>query len=663
LSKLAELPDPEVTQLLIRALSHADETVRKCAAVLLVTRRSHLALPGLLARYREEARPDLRAAMAGAIVASGPSAVSDLDPAEPATPQTRLWRCTLAARRRDAAAAAEIVTIATDPKADWQLRRAAIFAAAWLPIEAALEPMIPAIMRERSPLTQDQTTELECHQLMFGIVPIDLKGGFEQIFRRGRGKFIEFFEEVFELCRPESLFNESRPTAAELAGWLFDRLQQDGFPADQAALSRLSNELHVPLLQAALVRSLRICGRPQDIEALLSSSPSAWFTVKCLMERRRAGARDADFASRLRALVTASPYGAVPCVAAVLDELTKAGAAATDQPPPIVLQPPAAVSRASPAPVRRLTYDEAVSVLTNRSVSLDPNQTIVLEPLSQEQFERLAKLADPAKDYFPSVEKYVAGVTFTRGSHLVARRIVTSTCAETQAAIIRPAIAAANRFRVPLEWHETSLTSLFPTGYVDRLLASLVAEGDSDRFYTELDANSDQLLPRLCRAAVATPAAKYADARIVPIILRHVSLGSDEVFETLCTLALELNGTEVDPVLAALLYRFVQSFDLKSPLQQHTMNQGLWRGFNQLTRHPRFELIAGWQTRLAMLLQVQLSWYRRDTIIEVLGRSPRCYLLIEAELLKIKNWRHFNCDPIDQLDAMAERLFPELLES
>lgn len=115
-------------------------------------------------------------------------------------------------------------------------------------------------------------------------------------------------------------------------------------------------------------------------------------------------------------------------------------------------------------------------------------------------------------------------------------------------------------------------------------------------------------------------------------------------------------------MLSGLFFRFVQSFDLQSTNVQHTLNQGLWRGFNQLARHPRFEMIAGWQSRLAPLLGAQLDWFHRENILRVLEKSPRSYLLIESQLFRATNWRHFYQDEIDRLEAAAERLFPGLLE-
>ncbi|WP_316186685.1 MULTISPECIES: HEAT repeat domain-containing protein [unclassified Bradyrhizobium] len=656
LAKLAELPDPKVTDLLIKALPSPIPEIRQAAAAMLASRRSRRALPYLRAQFEGEENESLRVMVAGAIVASGPSGLFDMRSSRPDTPGTRLWRCILATRLRDATAADEIVSIAVDTAQNWQLRRAAIFAAGRMPYDAALAKIIPVIMREQTSLTLDKSEVLECHATLSWTLLCDVQG-LLRIFRRGRSEFIAFFADIFEVCW-QQLPKEGLPAGSELAGWLFDRLRHYGWPSKTDAPDRLLNELHIPILQAAVLRSLRIAGRPEQIEALLPDAPSVWFTIKCITERRRTRAYDPDLRSRLQGLVAASAFSNVSIVERILLEIP------VGDPPPVVAPQPAAAPgiEARSLPIIHLGYDDAVRILTGTGTSLDPDHPVMLGPLTLEQFERLVKLADPSNDRHPSVETFVPGVSFSAGGHTVARRRVTSHGGEAPAALIRPAIAAANRFHVSIPWHEESLSSVFSQTYIPRFLASLDAQNDSERFHEELNAHADLLLPYLCRAAVPTSAVRYVDARAVPLLLRHTSTGSDEFFETLCTLVLQLNTPEVDPVLSGLLFRFVQSFDIQSMNVQHTLNQGLWRGFNQLARHPRFEMIAGWQSRLAPLLGARLDWFHRENILRVLEKSPRSYLIIESQLFRATNWRHYQQDEIDRLDAAAERLFPSLLE-
>lgn len=657
LARIAELPDPKVTDLLIEALSNPAVQIRQTAVTMLAARRSRKALPYLQAQFANEEHRILRPSLARAIVASGPSALADMHSARPDTPDTRLWRCILTTRVRDATASDEMVSIAIDPGQNWQLRRAAIFAAGRMPYDVALAKIIPLVMQEQTSLTLEKSENLECHATLCGTLRCDIEG-LLGVFHRGKNEFIAIFADIFEKCWQQLSSREGLPSASNLAGWVFDRLQHYGWPTKAEAPDLLLNELHIPILQAALLRSLRIAGCPEQIEALLPGAPSVWFAIKCIMERRRAGAYDPDLRSRLQGLVAASAFGKVPILQRILDEIPVGEPPTAAVPRPADFPSKAAIT----PPITQLDYDDAVRVLSGSGPTLDPARPVVLGSVTREQFERLVKLADPSNDRHPSVERFVPGVSFTPNGHTVARRMVTSQGGEAPAALIRPAIAAANRFHVDISWHEDLLSSNYPETYIARLLACLDAQDDSDRFYDELEAHADLLLPHLCRAAVPTPVTRFVDARLVPLLLRHTSTGSDEFFETLCTLVLLLNMPEVGPVLSGLLFRFAQSFDLRSMDVQHTMNQGLWRGFKQLARHPRFEMIAGWQSRLAPLLGARLYWIHREDIVRVLERSPRSYILIESQLFRATNWHHFHQDEIDRLDAAAERLFPNLLE-
>jgi hypothetical protein len=95
---------------------------------------------------------------------------------------------------------------------------------------------------------------------------------------------------------------------------------------------------------------------------------------------------------------------------------------------------------------------------------------------------------------------------------------------------------------------------------------------------------------------------------------------------------------------------------------QHDQNFELWRGFNRLAEHPRFNMIEGWRSRLASVLRLQIASYRSENIVRVLERDPRSYIQIESLLFKTANWEHFHQDEIDRLDDAAERLFSQLVE-
>ena len=658
LMRLSELPEPAIAAALMSALSSGNRAIRQCAAISLSRRRSRGALGVLLTQYAKEDDEALAVSLATAIVASGPRSVADLQSTRHNTLGIQLWQCILATRLRDVTIADGLVQFAVDGTLNWQLRRAAIFAAGRLPHEAALEKILPVVMQERSPLTIDGSSDFQCHEVVSSILLCGTQGMIP-IFARGKAGFVAFFGEIFEETWKASMFREGLPSGTELAAWLFDRLTQHGWPAQKQAPDRVLNELHIPILQSAVLRALRLLGRADLIEAQLPNAYSVWFAMKCLMERARAGKRDPELNARLKDLVNMSPVKGHARLYRVIDEFAVSGAT-----PPVPAQPPAASQEAAAPPVLHLTYEDAVRALSGANPDFKSAAPLVLHSVTKEQLEHLVLLAEPANDRSRSTETFVPSVSFTPNGHTVAqRRVTTTNGGETAGTLIRPAIAAANRFGLNIPWHEELLTGVFATTYIPRFLASLGTQDDSGRFYEELGDQADLLLPRICTTAQATPVLKYIDARIVPFLLRYISSGTDEFFEGLCILALQITTPEIDTVLAGLLYRWTQRFDIRSTFSQHDQNHTLWRGFNRLAEHPRFGMIEGWQSRLASVLQMPLAWYRGENIVRVLERDPRSYTPIESRLFRATNWQHFHQDEIDRLDVAAERLFHQLLEN
>jgi hypothetical protein len=300
-------------------------------------------------------------------------------------------------------------------------------------------------------------------------------------------------------------------------------------------------------------------------------------------------------------------------------------------------------------------------ILAGLDSDFRPTVPLVMEPMRVDQLEDLIRLADPVNDDYRGTETYVPLVSFTTNGYTVAHRH-TTTRGEPVAAFIRPAIAAANGFRLEIRWHRELMRGAFADTYVPRFLASLGEQNESGRFYEELTENGDALLHHICRAPRSTLLLKFIDRRIVLFLTRYLFSGTDEIFEGLCALAQHVGGSEIDAVLAGLLHRWTQRFELRSPFLQHDQNHKLWQGFNQLVEHPRFGAIEGWQSSLSAVVQAKLSWYNRQTIVRVLERDPRSYVQIESMLFRAENWEHFHHDEIDKLDDAAERLFPQLLE-
>jgi hypothetical protein len=283
-------------------------------------------------------------------------------------------------RLRDTAVADRLVTIASDPAPNRQLRRATIFAAGRLRYEAALEKIVSVIMAERSPLTTiDGNSSFCCHAVMSSILLCGADG-MASIFARGRAGFVKFFEGVFEASWKEAS-PEGLPSGAEAAGWLFDRLVHHRWPTKREAPDFVLNELNIPMLQSAVLRSLRLAGRPDLIDEQLSHADHVWFAMKCLMERSRAGRGDPDLAPHLTGLVAASPCKGNARLHRVIAE--RIGGSRTM---PLPTGQAAGQAEAEP-PVSYITYEDIVRVLSGADADFKSASAFVMAPVTAEQAE------------------------------------------------------------------------------------------------------------------------------------------------------------------------------------------------------------------------------------------------------------------------------------
>jgi hypothetical protein len=655
LMKLGELPASEATTMLTRALIHSNPEIRRSAALGLARRRSHIALAALIDQYAKEDEEPLAVGLATAIVASGANSALDLQ-SRHTSPAIQLWQFILTMRLRDESMADRLVSVALDPFLNWQVRRAAIFAAGRLPYDIALARILPIIMDERSPLTIDHSENLGCHSLISSFLTSSHKE-WPYVFAKGRDFFINFFAGIFEEIWSDRIIKQDLPSGADAAGWFYDRLAFHEWPTRHDAPDRVLNELNVPLLQGAVLRSLRLCGRPELIEQQLATANHIWIAMKCLTERRRAGNINSELAARLQSLVEASPCQGNVLLHRVIDEINNRRATASEVGPATVV--PYGRSMA----VSYITYDDAVRALSGTVTNFKATSPLVLESITAEQCERLIRLADPTNDPHQGVETYIPLIQFTSNGHIVARQQWTSTgSGESPNALIRPAIAVANNFGLSIPWQQELMTRAWSRDFVKKYLACLGALNDSFRFYEELSKYEDVLILSLCDVNQCEPIRKYIDARIIPTLMRYITSGTDELFEGLCMLALQVNTPEIEPVLSGLLYRWSQRFDRTSIASQHDGNISLWRGFREITEHPRFTSISGWMSLLEQVLQTRIQWLHAQDIVRVLERDPRSYILIESRLFKAENWEHFYQEEIDRLDDAAERLFVQLLE-
>jgi hypothetical protein len=643
---VAETAWSDVTNLLMQGVQHGDASVRSASAAGLACRRSQRAAEVLRHQIAIEPDPKIVPLLAQALTASGPTSARDLA-GRFASSELALWQCIIAMRTREEDFAPKLVKLATDSSVHWMVRRAAIWAAGRLPFAAALQMIARAVLAESTPLTIDRDDNLQAHASLSGM----LQNGVSGFLSDGEAKFIAFIASALEQQWRDLFSRGSLPSPSDAARWLYTSLMSNPSPG---GIQRLLNGVQTPLLHAAVVRAFRLCGRTQDIEDVLTSTSSVWLAVKCLQERRWAWDNDPDLCPRLRRILATSPCGDAPLLGRIVDEIEagrrQSGTVASASPIPKPLAP-------TPNPL--LDYSAALRALRGASdLGIDAGQPIALSRLDREEVRKLIALADPANDPSTAIVHFTPTMTFTPEGHVVGQESSTSTGGTSIPQRLRPAIAASNRFELPMPWHGERLRWPWIDTYGPQFIASLGAQGDADRLYQALDSDADTLLPFLGRLDGLKATEPLLDERLAPILYRYLLLGDDAFFESLCNLAQRISSPAAVPLLSGLLRRWASRCDVSSAHLQ-AENIDLWRGFARLKEHPRFREVAGWRKTLENALAANMRWFHKQDIVRVLEGDPGSYVIIESRLLREENWVHFNLCEIDRLDEAAERLFHE----
>lgn len=125
-------------------------------------------------------------------------------------------------------------------------------------------------------------------------------------------------------------------------------------------------------------------------------------------------------------------------------------------------------------------------------------------------------------------------------------------------------------------------------------------------------------------------------------------------------LAAEVNTDDIDLVLRKLFSRFVQFFNKTSQINVN-YNIQIWRGFNYITNHKRFEFIPNLVLELTTVLKSDLTYSHKQDILRILERHPSSYITIESQLINTSNFECFTEDEVDRFDDAAEKLFNNLI--
>lgn len=664
---LGTLTDPVVAEFLSWAVQHGSASIRLIAARALASQRSSIALPGLEQAVHSEAVQAIGANIVPAMVASHPTSCAAVNAASARFSSTAPWRFILAGRLADEAMAAEIVSTSTSTTTYWRVRRAAILAAGRLPFDAALASIVSPLLAEKSSYPDDRNGDLRAHHALTYWLGKGITSAFSA-FATQREEFITFASTLLARSSDQGVYPDGMPSASHSAAWLYDQLLGAGHPGDPRALSRVSSELHVPILQAALLRSLRLSGRVDVVVATIATADTLWLALRCVVEAFRSRQADYVFCDSVDEAASRCSFRGNSQFDSVLEQSLGArrrGIAvhqASTQ-PVATPAPVAAPARATTAPANPgVSSDRARAALSDESIAIETNTQLVIVPDGNESLHRLALALHPGGDFTsfaleapPRLQ--VTGNAFSVGDARVGH---TDNRASLRAAL-RPAVAAATTSPGSIAWHGPLLRgqvgSTYPSAYLDALLA----QSNIERFFGALAEAEDVLVPLIFQSdTMAMSVSRYVDPRLLGVILKYQAAGDDVFFNGMCQLLLAFAGTEADPAIAAMLQRWASRFD--SPQQfivQHANNQGLWRGFARLKEHPRFTSIPEWDTTVQQVAQINIPENRRDDLLRVLEQSPRSYVFLEETLSKTSNFIHFRWDEVDRLDDAAHRLFRE----
>jgi hypothetical protein len=658
---LGSLTSPEVAELLAWTLRGTTAYTRLSSARALAGQRASRALPGLELAAQTEIDQPIGANIVAAMVASHPTNCTAVNAACERFPAAAHWRFVLAGRLAAESMADEIVVASISSTTNWRVRRAAILAAGRLPFDLSLARIVAPLLAERSTYLDDLSGGLRSHHALTFLLSKGVTTMFSS-FVSSRDEFIGFMSPLVDQVGRHDLFPDGAPSSSHAAAWVYDRLLETGYPGEPKALEQVVSELHVPVLQAALLRSLRLSGRVDVVVSTLEAASTLWLAIRCIIEAFRMRIADHAFCDMVEAAASRSPFRGNSFFDGVLQESLGArrrGLAATETSPAPTPQP-ATQQQQQLNP--RVSSARALEALSDASVTIEINAPLVVVGDSDESLQRLALALSPVGDHTPYAVDGPPSLRLTGAGFSVgdARTSLNDNRSSLRAAL-RPAVAAASTSQARISWHEPLLRGHSGHRYALLFLEALIAKSDRERFFDALAEAEDVLVPLMFQSdTMATKVSRYADPRLLGIVLKYQAAGDDDFFNGMCQVLLAFAGPEVDPALAAMLSRWMSRFDLNQRFTvQQDNNHGLWRGFSRLGEHPRFTSIPEWDKAVQQVAELEISEHRRTGLMRALERSPRTYVFLETTLSKTSNFVHARWDEVDRLDDAAQRLFRE----
>lgn len=656
--KISELPGQSITDALMRALTSPLGGVRIFALMGLARRRVHCAAEPIAVLLDKEQDRAIASVGLLAELASGPMNIARLQPLWERFPNIEYWRCVMIGRLRAIEEAPVLVNAATDPTKPWEVRRAAILAAGRLPYDAALAHLVEPVMRERSSFTKDNASLL-AHSLLVGLLGKPCRDVLETM-PRGQESFVYIWGHIFDTWTAQQMLRwGDEATGAEAIAWLYRRLKERGAPDRASAIKEVLNELHIPILQSAVLRALNLATRPDVIEHIALDDQDDWLTIRALVVHRRMPSADQNLPSRVRERREQAGRPISLRLSRIMNDLPsarRAGPTTTSG-----SNRDSSDSLDAP-PVHTLDYSAVLRALDTGH--LPTECCLILSLLDEAEFKDLVQRLDPKNDerqeYRPvqprpalhSEGLAVHGVKLIRiDQHAAVRKR------------LRPLLAAINRFGIVISWHRALLAPThLNSEYVKAYLQQIRLQNNQAVFQADLEQNGDLLLNACKQPEVHRLILPLINEQWVPALIRFSSIGSTELLQFVCMAASHITSPAIDPVLAAAFKRWLSWFDRQEKLPQHSENWPLWRAFTLLSRHPRFRQISGYEQQLAALCSLNLAAHLKQELISSMSHQPGSYIFIEQQLMKAASFEIYAYDEVDKLDDAADKLFYEVNE-
>jgi len=648
LMKVSEFQSEEITDFLIYLLDSPISQIRFIACLCLQVKRSKRAMSALIAICRREKDEAIVQNAILAIIASQPENFDEFEDIWLLFPQITIWRVVLAGRLKIMGEANYLIRIACDPKEHWQVRRAAILAAAQLKSREVMEKISNNVFLEKLSFVQDKNSSFLGHNIL-STIALDFCSIERRNYKSEKDKSHGFLAEWFNSVKNEAMFSYGTPSGEEAAKWFFEKLEMNGWPENLSGVDSVLNDLNIPILYAAVLRGLRLCGDLDAIEKVIAEAGNEWLIMRALSEwLKERNISDMEI-QKIIEIIDSNPLGSSASVQNIIKNFS--GIKITS------MQKRVKGTNDEKLEFTKVAYEGIKQALNNGDLEI--KFPLVIIDIKREQFSELVKELSPDNDFkqcWVSVEPRMKATDSGFSVNGIKQESVERYAKIREA--IRPALVIANCFNEQIVWHQRLLeeNKYHQNEYVRSLLAVIAVKKDSARLYDELEMFGDIYLEHFKDYSKYKLVEDLFDERVIPFLNRWANVGNDEILEVICRIALRLNGSIIDNILATLFYSWCKLLKT-SYKNQHSENIHLWRAFKCLKDNPRFTQILDYDLRLSELLSLNIKWYNKNEIVEVLCKSPKMYYKIETLLIHKVSFEHFFIDEVDKLDEAAQQLF------